>query len=121
MIETIKTTIEINEIIRDSKKCGIAIELITDGYHTFEELYNHRMILFATVLKNNKERAWKSKLHHDGTMFDDYFIVGVTTPKGDFTYHYHINNWDTFDVEILERGKEWDGHEAKDIDRLLSL
>ena len=94
---------------------------VSDGYHTFDELYEHRMILFSVILNNNKDKAWKSKLHDDGTMFDDYFIVGITTIEGDFTYHYHIDNWDLFNVKELERGHKWDGHESKDITRLFSL
>jgi hypothetical protein len=54
-------------------------------------------------------------------MYDDYFIVGVTTPKGDYTYHYHKDNWDKFNVQEIEFAPEWDGHKPSDIDRLYSL
>ena len=94
---------------------------ISDGYHTFNELYHHRMVLFAVICNSHKAQAWKSKLHHDGTMYDDYFIVGVTTPKGDYTYHYHMDNWDYFDIKELPNAPEWDGHKPSDIDRLLTL
>lgn len=94
---------------------------ISDGSHTFDELYHHRMILFSIICNTNKSKAWKSKLHDDGTMFDDYFIVGIDTPKGQFTYHYHIDNWNNFDVKEIEKAPVWDGHTANDIDRLLSL
>ena len=93
----------------------------SDGYHTFDELYYHRMVLFSVICNQNKENAWKSKLHDDGTMYDNYFIVGVHTPEGDYTYHYHMDHWDMFDVKIYEYAPEWDGHEPKDITRLLSL
>lgn len=95
--------------------------LISDGSHTFDELYHHRMILFAVICNANKYRAWKSKLHADGTMYNNYFIVGITTVKGDYTYHYHIDNWDYFNVKELEFAPEWDGHTPKDITRLLTL
>lgn len=95
--------------------------LISDGYHTFDELYEHRMILFSVILNSNKDIAWKSKLHDDGTMFDDYFIVGITTEEGDYTYHYHIDNWNMFDVKELEYAPKWDGHQPSDITRLFSL
>ena len=32
----------------------------SDGYHTFNELYYHRMIMFAVICNSNKELAWKS-------------------------------------------------------------
>jgi len=94
---------------------------ISDGYHTFDELYFHRMMLFAVICNQNKEKAWKSKLHHDGTMYENYFIVGVTTKKGDYTYHYHLDSWSLFNVKELDKAPEWDGHGPEDITRLLTL
>ena len=94
---------------------------ISDGYHTFNELYDHRMILFSLICNSNSQRAWKSWKHHDGTMYDNYFIVGINTPEGQYSYHYHEDNWDYFDVKELEVAPEWDGHKPNDIKRLLSL
>jgi len=99
----------------------IDTQRITDGYHTFEELYDHRMILFSIVCNANKDNAWKSLLHDDNTMFDDYFIVGIETREGSYTYHYHINNWDMFNVKELENAPKWDGHKPSDIKRLLNI
>lgn len=93
----------------------------SDGYHTFDELYYHRMMLFAVICNTYKEKAWKSLLHDDGTMYKNYFIVGITTDEGDYSYHYHINNWHYFDVKTLEKAPKWDGHMPNDIERLLTL
>lgn len=94
---------------------------ISDGYHTFDELYYHRMVLFSIICNTYKNQAWKSWKHHDGTMYDDYFIVGITTDKGDYSYHYHKDYWDLFKVQELEKAPIWDGHKPEDIDRLFSL
>jgi hypothetical protein len=94
---------------------------ISDGYHTFDELYYHRMVLFAVICNTHKDLAWKSLKHADGTMYDDYFVVGVTTPQGDYTYHYHKDHWDMFKVWEVANAPEWDGHQPKDICRLFSL
>ncbi len=94
---------------------------VSDGYHTFNELYHHRMILFSIICNQNKEKAWKSWNHADGTMYDDYFIVGITTNEGDYTYHYHKDNWGYFKVKTIEFAPEWDGHKPEDITRLFSL
>lgn len=40
----------------------------SDGYHTFNELYHHRAVLFSVVCNQNPLCAWKAKKHHDGTM-----------------------------------------------------
>lgn len=93
----------------------------SDGSHTFDELYYHRMVLFAVLCNTHKERAWKSLRHDDGTMYDDYFIVGIDTPEGQFTYHYHIDHWDKFDTKMVDYAPEWDGHTSNDITRLKSL
>jgi hypothetical protein len=93
----------------------------SDGYHTFNELYHHRMIMFSVICNHNKNFAWKSKMHDDGSMFDNYFIVGIETEKGQFTYHYHLDNWEYFNVKEVEFAPKWDGHTANDIERLLSL
>ena len=103
-------------------KGEIEVGLISDGYHTFDELYFHRMVLFSVICSIFKENAWKSKLHADGTMYLDYFIVGITTPQGDYSYHYHTDHWDYFKyIKELEQAPEWDGHRPTDITRLLSL
>lgn len=94
---------------------------LTDGYHTFQELYVHRMELFKVICHQNKSHAWKSKLHDDGTMYPNYFIVGINTPEGSFTYHYKMEFWDSFNVAELERAPEWDGHTADDVTRLHSI
>lgn len=94
---------------------------ISDGSHTFDELYYHRMVLFAIICNAHKDKAWKSWKHEDNTMFDDYFIVGITTSKGDYSYHYHKDHWDMFKVKELKNAPKWDGHMPSDIDRLLSL
>ena len=96
---------------------------LSDGYHTFNELYHHRAILFSVVCNSMPDRAWKSKLHDTGDMFDGMFIVGIETPQGQATYHYDINPyWDMFKVKELEKAPKWDGHTPKDaIERISGL
>ena len=84
---------------------------VSDGHHTFNELYHHRAVLFSVICRLYCARAWKSKLHDDGTMYDGMFIVGVETPWGQATYHYDVAPyWNMFDVPELERAPVWDGH-----------
>lgn len=94
---------------------------LSDGYHTYNELYDHRMVLFSIICNQNKNISWKSKLHHDGTMFDYYFIAGINTPEGQFTYHYRMDYWDNFEVPELEKAPEYDSHTPDDITRLYSI
>ena len=101
---------------------------ISDGYHTFNELYEHRRVLFkalgamASLLLFD---FWVSKLHSDGTMFDGYFITGIRLPYGMVTYHYPIKYYTDFVVAgafELDKAPEHDGHTSQDvIERLNSI
>ena len=99
------------------------IDDVSDGFHTFRQLYYQRMMLFATIVKQNKDKAWKSLRHEDGELCfgGGWFIVGIDTPEGSYTYHYENKYFDLFDCEILDYSKHWDGHTEKDVTRLLSL
>ena len=97
---------------------------VSDGYHTFNGLYEQRMILFAALVKAYKGKAWKSYRHENGEYCfgGGWFIVGIDTPEGSYTYHYENKYWDMFDCVDLPRGKHWDGHTEADAEtRLMSL
>lgn len=119
MKKTVQEFLKMQPIEDNETPLGqIDIQQVTDGYHTFDELYHHRMYLFSIICNQNPEFARKSKLHDDGTMFDNYFIVWINGPEGDYSYHYHMDNWDMFKVEEVDRAPEWDGHKPSDIARL---
>lgn len=109
---------------------------VNDGYHTFTELYNHRHALFCALCKiydnyitplNTRVKCWKSKLHDDGTMFEGWFIAGMTVleiegPPTYITYHLPMEWWDKFKLKEIERAPVWDGHTPNDvIQRLVKL
>lgn len=83
----------------------------SDGFHTFNELYHHRAVLFSLIVTCFPGASWKSEQHSDGTMYDGMFIVGIETPWGQATYHYDVDKcWNMFPCEELDRAPEWDGH-----------
>lgn len=98
------------------------VEKMSDGYHTFADLYEQRLVLSAALAKNNPH-AWKSKRHEDGSVpfGGGWFIMGFDTSEGCYTYHYELKDWDLFQCKELEKGKPWDGHTSKDVRRLLSI
>lgn len=107
--------------VRTVPKGGIGE--MSDGYHTFNGLYYQRMMLFAALVKAYKDRAWKSYKHEDGELCfgGGWFIVGIDTPQGSYTYHYENKDFDLFDCVELPVAKHWDGHTEEDVTRLLSL
>ena len=96
---------------------------LSDGYHTFNGLYYQRMVLFAALVKAYKGNAWKSWKHENGEpcFGGGWFIVGIDTPQGSYTYHYEDKYWNWFECEELPVAKHWDGHTEKDVTRLMSL
>lgn len=103
---------------------------LSDGFHTFNELYDHRITIFVALCNlmeyaikelNNpdlkgKHVCWKSKLHDDGTMFERWFIAGIgILPGRMITYHLPINRWDELKVKKLKKAPKWDGHTPADV------
>lgn len=117
---------EINEMIQENKKLGIiSSKDISDGHHTFGELYKNRIILFCTLCNLLPNISWKSKKHFDeenDSMFFDSFIAGINTPEGIATYHIKLKYWDLFDVPELEKAPKYDNYNNEEVlKRILSL
>jgi hypothetical protein len=112
------------------KTTGVDTNKISDGYHTFSELYEHRIILFIVLLRyysthpKQRGQVWRSKAHSDGSVWDGWFILGIGKEKGfQITYHLPISKWvQTSFAETLEHAPEWDGHTSGDVlERLKQL
>jgi hypothetical protein len=94
---------------------------ISDGYHTFAELYEQRTVLLALATAYGPMTTFRSRLHADGTMFPGMFLVETTSP-GDptgpepVTFHVDEKHWSLFDhAHTLERAFLWDGHTSADV------
>jgi len=97
---------------------------VSDGYHTFGELYNYRMLYnagFANTLSStyaanglgHDVEVVKSWRHSDGELCfgkDNYFVVVMQLPTGQISNHYKGEYWNLFAVPEVERAPEWDGH-----------
>ncbi len=90
---------------------------ISDGYHTFKELYDYRMIYNALWFNElSKLRPLydihKSWCHADGEKCfgGGWFIVMAELPTGQISNHYEEKYWDLFDIPEKEKSNEWDGH-----------
>jgi hypothetical protein len=88
---------------------------LSDGYHTFNELYAHRNRLFVSLLnifhKSKMYTVWKSKKSQEGHAQGDWFIAGIDTKdkQGYITYHLPMSMWDVVQAPEIERAR-WDGH-----------
>lgn len=101
---------------------GLITGETSDGYHTFNELYEHRHTLFIALMHAFPALSWKAKLHDDYSHFPGWFVAGIETPEGQATYHLPLRLWDAFDVEELPVSPPWDGHTPDDvIKRITSL
>lgn len=126
----------INEIIQID---GVNANLISDGYHTFGELYEFRK-MYNAALFNEWANGWsetveseyqrsvsytkhkydvhKSWRHHDGELCfgGGWFIVVAILPTGQISNHYKDQDWDLFRIPECEKEKyEYDGHTSADV------
>lgn len=95
------------------------VQGLSDGVHSFADLYNSRMIwnaLAFQMIHDNGLYVYKSKLHNDGGSIEGFFIVGTMTRFGQVTQHYPLEYWDLFMIPEIER-LPWvfDGHGKNDV------
>ena len=117
---------ELNNLIQIEKINGnISVKQISDGHHTFEELYKNRLILFCVLCNSNPNISWKSKKHFDeenDPMFNGDFIAGINTPEGIATYHFKLEFWDLFQIPEIEKAPRYDNYDnATVLKRIYSL
>jgi len=97
--------------------------LISDGYHTFGELYDFRKVYNAALFnewaqydipKYNVHKSWK---HSDGELCfgGGWFIVMATLPSGQISNHYEDKDWDLFKIPEYELADKFDGHTPNDV------
>lgn len=100
---------------------GDDIRNISDGHHTFDELYEYRKLynalLFNMWYVENMYKVHKSKRHGSGEecFGGGWFIVMATTPYGQISNHYRLEDWHLFSCEEREFADVWDGHTPKDV------
>lgn len=118
-----RLVVQINERI---KSLGDDAGKISDGYHTFDELYDHRITLFIALCHwvhqfeeeySRPVSIWRSKKHSDGTSWAGWFIAGIGKEKGEMiTYHIPIYRWhELAGIETLDQAPEYDGHTSVDV------
>lgn len=120
---------KIKRINKQIKCLGNHAENISDGYHTFKELYEFRKIynaaLFNEWAKKDKYKVHKSKKHFNGeTCFGGgWFIVVALLPTGLISNHYEMKHWDLFKIPEFEKSLfKFDGHSPQDVlDRLSKI
>ena len=114
--EIIADTIIINKKEDIPKLTGDAVGGCSDGYHTFDELYDYRMLYNAMWVNEGNVVATKSKKHSDGLdCFDGtWFVVTVELPEhGQVSNHYKLDHWDLFKIPEVKKAPVWDGHDPE--------
>lgn len=108
-------------------------ESVSDLYHTFGELYEHRCLLWIMSLRyfdiSHRQLElprciWRSQKHSDGSEYEGWFVLGYGIDKGEqITYHLPLKYWDMCNfAQTLDRAFEFDGHTSADVlERLKKL
>ncbi len=102
---------------------------VSDGYHTFNELYEHRVTLFIALcrlkcLHQREHNVWRSKKHADNSMHRGWFVMGINKDEEEqITYHLPLSKWDeTNFAETMGNAPDFDGHTPADVlERLNNL
>ena len=101
---------------------------LSDGYHSFKELYDHRTALFIALCKvvseTSNDPVWRSFAHFDGSTIDGWFVLGIGVEPGrQVTYHLPKKFWDQCEfATAVPKVPAFDNHSGKDvIERLLSI
>jgi hypothetical protein len=119
----------VDHINKEIQLNNVDTNLISDGYHSFGELYAHRIALFIALCKvvhyNSRYEfpVWKSKSHSDRTKIDGWFIMGIGFKKGDqISYHIPMSEWEKcWFAKEYEAAPDWDGHTSDDVLKRLML
>jgi hypothetical protein len=93
---------------------------LSDGYHTFSELYDHRNALFIALAQEVSipfGKVWRSESQSDGAKQDGWFLLGIGKEAGkQITYHLPMSEWDKCDfAETLQKAPEYDFHTSNDV------
>lgn len=92
------------------KTFKIVGEDLSDGYHTFDELYEHRVLLFINLCLVMPDKARIGKT--DG----DWFVMFLELPKGQISYHMHVKYLPLVTKTILaDLAYKWDGHTGSQV------
>jgi len=99
----------------DDKGNEIDIGLVSDGHHTFNELYERQYLLIIALMQAHPRLSWKSKKGENGSPLEGEFAVGMNLPVGQVTFYIPIKFWDITDVQEIPKALVFDRHNSKDI------
>ena len=91
------------------------VQDVSDGYHTFRELYEHRYRLFLALMQAYYPLACKSLKNHNGSQWEGWFIAWIRLPTGQISYHLPMRFWDECPGAIHETCYDYDGHTSADV------
>jgi hypothetical protein len=85
---------------------------ISDGYHTFGELYEHRHALMRALTFAYPEIAWRAPV---GEHLEGWFLVGMSLPTGQISYHLPEKYYGAFEHCYPVSQPTWDGHTPQQV------
>jgi len=96
---------------------------VSDGYHTFDELYECRHVLWvklcelAEAMGANGVKVIRARKHSDGSGYEGWFLLMMVYPDGrQLSFHLPYKYWDKCNfATTLGRAPEFDGHTTADV------
>lgn len=96
-----------------SKQFKIVGNDISDGYHTFNELYEHRCLLYLALAASHNFLGWEWKRD---ALTPGWFLLYWKTPYGQISYHIPERLLKYVEGRCTQnQAAEWDGHTSGDV------
>jgi len=120
-------TFVVEKLLAWNRRQVVAASRVTgetsDGYHTFNELYEFRKLYNAALFNEwavqKKYKVHKS-WHHADAPYDSifakgWFVVVAELPTGQISNHYPPEDWDLFHIPEVRVAHAYDDHTSQDV------
>ena len=100
---------------------------VSDGYHTIDDLYQHRQLLFITICLMEQTRFNRQTLNKIPPVcwkldpnIPNWFLLYWESPQGQISYHIQDKYLCLVEHRILrDEERKWDGHKSIDVENRL--
>lgn len=96
--------------------------LVSDGYHTFEELYEHRCLLYLNLCLKYKDYCYWTYTNSDGSIWEGWLLLILNHPiAGQISYHLPNTLLVYFKdvIKYKDKCNDYDGHSSNNVVRRL--
>ena len=118
---TISSSTGIYTKVNDEGDLNVTIEVedltkVSDGYHTIEELYEHRHLLYLLYVISQIGNY--DDIYYKEEDYPGWFILYIEITEGQISYHLPNKYLKIVKAQGIKKAPDdykWDGHTSKDV------